>query len=101
MDAMQADKGPVPSHPRRLSRLTHSDVESTGESVVYDPETDKATVLNPVAAAIWLLCDGTRDSAAIRDEVAGHVGEGENRRQIAEDVDRALLDFVREGLIEP
>lgn len=101
MGATQADKGSVPANPRRLSRLTHSDVESTGESVVYDPETDKATVLNPVAAAIWLLCDGTRDSTAILDEVAAHAGEGVDRGRMAEDVDRALAELVREGLIEP
>ncbi|MBI5537401.1 MAG: PqqD family protein [Deltaproteobacteria bacterium] len=101
MGAMQSDKGSVPANPRRLSRLTHSDVESTGESVVYDPETDKATVLNPVAAAIWLLCDGTRDCAAIRDEVAAHAGDGVDRGQIAKDVARALAEFLREGLIEP
>lgn len=46
--------------------------------VVYDPLSDRTLLLNPVAAAILDLCDGTRDAhavaAALRDELVGAPG---------------------------
>jgi len=86
--------------PTRPKRLVHSEIEATAESIVYDPDTRKVTVLNPVAGAIWLLCDGTRDRDAICDWLAQSFPDTP-RGQIVEDVTRALRDFVAEGLLDP
>jgi hypothetical protein len=95
------DKTSLPEHPRRFAHLMHSDIEATGESVVYNPSTDKATVLNPVAAAIWLLCDGTRDQAAICDELEQDLEKRVTRARLCEDLQKVLREFVCEGLLEP
>ena len=39
--------------------------ELEGETLVYDLGNHKAHCLNRAAAAVWRLCDGTRDEAAL------------------------------------
>jgi hypothetical protein len=46
-----------------------------GETLVYDVERHRAHCLNRPAALIWSACDGTRDSAAIADELAASLPE--------------------------
>jgi|GEM_PF-2980172 len=46
--------------PRRRRNLTLTEIEPTGESVLVDPRGERATVVTPLAAEVWLLCDGTR-----------------------------------------
>lgn len=59
---------PAPSRPRRFRslRLEESDVGF----LVRDPERSTAHLLNPTAAVIFELCDGTRDSDAIAATIA-------------------------------
>src|SRR4051812_31618787 len=60
------------SRPRPCRRTDGLLVERVaGETLVYDVERHRAHCLNRPAALIWSACDGTRDSAAIADEVAG------------------------------
>jgi hypothetical protein len=86
--------------PRRRSDLTVSEIEHTGESIVVDSHGDRAVVLNPLAAVVWLLCDGHRDLDAICDEIAGHFAGAVERDRVTQDVRSLLIDFEREGLLE-
>ena len=40
------------------------------ELLVYDLRSHRAHSLNPIAAAVWRACDGTKDVAAIADAVS-------------------------------
>jgi|SRR5436853_1400103 hypothetical protein len=44
--------------------------ELSDELVLYDPESDRAYLLNRSAAAIWDLCDGTRSLEEIARELS-------------------------------
>ena len=50
-------------NPRRLESLEINEAEDG--LVIYDPATDMVHHLNPSAAVIFDLCDGTRDPDAI------------------------------------
>jgi Coenzyme PQQ synthesis protein D (PqqD) len=51
------------NNPRRLESLEVNEAEDG--LVIYDPATDMVHHLNPSAAVIFDLCDGTRDPDAI------------------------------------
>ncbi len=59
------------------------------ETVVYDLRNERAHCLNRSAAAIWRLCDGRRDLAALVDEA---------RRTVDPGVDEALVRSALEQL---
>ena len=63
-----------------------------GGYVAYDPARDRLHRLNPIAALLAELCDGSRMSEAIR-ELAGPVPEGQ-----AGEIDRWIDDGVKAGL---
>lgn len=87
--------------PRRRDELNYSDIEDTGEAVLVSPATERAVVLNPTAAAIWLLCDGKRDEAAIAAELAADLGEAAPPlTRLEQDVRTVLQDFVQNELVE-
>lgn len=86
--------------PRRRSDLELGDIEETGESILVDPRGGKATVLNELATIVWLLCDGVRDAAAIRDEIlATRASLGVAPEQLGADVARILAALEAEGLV--
>jgi hypothetical protein len=87
-------------HPKRRSDLTFSEIEHTGESILVDAGGERAVVLNPLAAVVWLLCDGHRDVGGICDEIVDHFGDAVKRQSVAEDIRSLLTDFEREGLLE-
>jgi coenzyme PQQ synthesis protein D (PqqD) len=67
------------------------------ELVLYDPETDKAYLLNRSAAAIWDLCDGERSMPELAAELAGGVPGEILLQEVASAVER----LYAEGLLEP
>jgi len=73
--------------------------ELDDEVVVFDPVSSNAHNLNPTAAAILLLCDGTRDPGEIAREVARTFSVDEEKARA--DVAKALEEFQTRGLIEP
>jgi hypothetical protein len=84
--------------PRRRSDLVVGDLNDGAETALLNLESREVTNLNATAAAIWYLCDGVRDVAAIADEVSGAfpqvdraVVEADVRRMIAQLKDRGLL----------
>jgi len=87
--------------PRRRRDLTLTEIEQTGESVLVDARGERATVITPLAAVVWLLCDGARGEEAIGDEIAAHFGAAVDRARVDADVRAVLGAFAREGLLEP
>jgi len=87
--------------PRRRRDLTLTEIEHTGESVLVDPGGERAVVITPLAAVVWLLCDGERSVDAIRDELADHFGDAVDRARVEADLRAVLGAFAREGLLEP
>ena len=73
--------------------------ELEDETLVYDLGNHKAHCLNRAARAVWRLCDGTRDEAALArllgKELAGGADEDVVRLALR-DLDRARL--LRESL---
>lgn len=69
------------------------------ELVVCDPEREEVVVLNPMAAAIWDLCDGTRTAEEIADEVVAALSV--ERGRVLSDVEAFLNDMTRRGFIVP
>lgn len=53
--------------------------------------------LNPTAAVVWLLCDGTRDLAALAEAVARDFGLSDPP---TEDVREALALLAARGLVQ-
>ncbi|MCI0341148.1 MAG: PqqD family protein [Planctomycetales bacterium] len=86
--------------PRRRDELLLEEIEETGEVVLVDSAGDRAAVLNATAAAVWLLCDGTRDAAAIADEIVATLGEkAPAPERVSADVERCLAELRRERLL--
>ena len=83
-------------HPRRVESLEVN--EADDGLVVYDPARDQVHHLNPSAAVIFDLCDGSRDLEAIAAVLADVYGLPEPPVTEA----RAGLDELAErGLILP
>jgi hypothetical protein len=87
-------------HPRRRPDLTFAEIEQTGESVLVDGRESRGTVLTPLAAVVWLLCDGERSVAAITEEICERYAGDVDRERVAADVRAAVDSFAREGLLE-
>ena len=87
----------LPERPRSRDDLIYRHVDD--DFVVYDPVTDRTSLLNVSAAVFLDLCDGTRTLGEIASAVADvFPAEGED---LEEDVTSTLKDFVAKGLIEP
>jgi len=69
------------------------------ELVLYDPRQGQGFVLNPTAARIWSLCDGSRTVAAVAAELAAAYALGDE--QALSDVCACLEDLRRAGLLRP
>ncbi len=88
--------------PRRRDDLLVQPIEATDEALLVDPQRDVAVVLNPLATAVWLLCDGQREPADICAVIAAELGtKAPAPAQLAADVAAAVADFERENLLWP
>jgi hypothetical protein len=68
------------------------------EFAILDPDGQVIHVLNPTAAAVWVLCDGTQDLPAIAREVAAAFGTAADAALQA-DVAGAVSAFAERGLL--
>lgn len=66
------------------------------EAVVYDSESAEAHCLKPLAAAVFMQCDGQRSVAEISGLVSGQLGEDVS----ADDVEDALAQLREHGLLQ-
>jgi hypothetical protein len=68
------------------------------EYAILDSAGEVVHVLNATAAAVWLLCDGAHDVAAIAREVATLFQSGP-MNDVVEDVRGAITAFTERGLL--
>ncbi|HEX2252190.1 MAG TPA: PqqD family protein [Thermoanaerobaculia bacterium] len=85
------------THRRPLRRPGLVERELPGELVLYDPQSDRAWLLNRTAAAVWDLADGATPLAAIAAELTAALGvPAEQARQ---DVLEAVRHLAGEGVL--
>ncbi len=84
--------------PRRRSDLVVADLNGGEETALMDPVTNQVVSLNTTAAAVWYLCDGTRDAAAIAGEVLD-LFPGLDRASVEADIRRVLDQLAERGLL--
>lgn len=66
---------------------------------LYDPQTEQVVVLNGTASDVWRLADGTHTIEEITALLAASYQV--NPESIASDVEKAVEEFSKAGLIEP
>jgi pyrroloquinoline quinone biosynthesis protein D len=66
--------------------------------VIYDPSNGRAYVLNPTAALIWELCDGSMTIEGMADELKQEYGLEDET--VLADVEALIAQLERAGLLE-
>lgn len=69
-----------------------------GDGTLLIVERGRITELNLLGGEIWKLCDGTRDAAAIVDELLPRFEVG--RDELSRDVAEFVADLVSRGWLE-
>ncbi len=72
--------------------------EIGGEYVVYDAESQRAHRLNPVAAAVWRNCDGTRSEEVLTERVSREL-DSCDPDEVEALVELALIELRSAGLL--
>lgn len=70
-----------------------------GESLVLTPLGERAIVLNPVATAVWHLCDGARTLEQLAQFVAEHFGNV-SAAQVCADTTPLIDELITAGVLE-
>ena len=83
------------SPPRRVGRVEEYEID--GEIVLYDPKRNRTHVLNPTAAVVWRLCDGSRHFQQLADDMAALFDE--DPQVIKQDLSRVLEELGRAHLL--
>lgn len=81
--------------PERAPNISEYEVED--ETVLYDPRSDSAHVLNPTAAIVWWLCDGDHK---VKD-IARELGDLYDKEpdSVRDDVTEIIEGFLSSRLI--
>lgn len=88
------------SCPRRRPELTFEEIEETGELIVTDSAADRASVLNPTAGFVWLLCDGVGDARTIARELIATLGDAAPAlERVTADVESFLEELAAKDLL--
>ncbi len=82
---------------RPVTRTDVAAVEVDGEWVVYDPRTGDTAVLNPSAATIWAMLDGSVTAAEVSEEIAQ--AHGLEPAEVAAQVRELIGDLAERGLL--
>jgi PqqD family protein of HPr-rel-A system len=82
--------------PRRKKGLVIDEIDA--DLLVYDPKSDHLHLLNATASTIWELCDGSRASQEIVEEIVKHFSS--ENHDIKAQVEGALQQLYEKGLIE-
>ena len=72
--------------------------DAGGEGTLLIVERGRITELNLLGGEIWKLCDGTRDAAAIVEELLPRFEVG--RDELSRDVAEFVADLVARGWLE-
>lgn len=81
--------------PRRVGRVAQHEID--GEIVLYDPKRNRVHTLNPTAAVIWQLCDGSRTIDQLADDMA--ILYGMDLSLIKRDLSQVLREFETSHLL--
>ena len=81
--------------PRQVDGLDISPVEDG--AIIHDREADRVHYLNPTAALVLELCDGSSDAAEIARLLQGHFALAEPPLS---DVEALLSQLLDEGLVQ-
>ncbi len=81
--------------PEQQPDITESQVED--EIVLFDPRVDAAHILNPTAALVWWLCDGTKKPTQIVEEVGKLIDDPPD--SLDDDVRGTINEFVSLNLV--
>lgn len=68
------------------------------ETLLYNPENDKVTVLNETAAAVWEMCDGEHTLSSIEAEIRDKFNPPSGH-DVAEDVRETVTRFQQDGIL--
>ena len=79
---------------RRRSNVTFTEIEETGEAVLFIPAEQRAVVVNATAAIVWLLCNGERDAAALAAELGTAIGSAVPVDDVREILDQLTAEGV-------
>lgn len=74
------------------------ETEVDGDISLYDPTSERVTVLNGTASDVWRLADGDHTVAEITDLLASSYGV--EPASIALDVMTVVTQFIEAGLID-
>ena len=89
-------KEELPFHPLRRADMIFRKIE--GEFVVYGPAIDRSALLNPTAAMVLELCDGSHAPEQIASQMAETFSL--SPEQLQADVDAALSQFSENGFLD-
>jgi len=67
------------------------------ELLLYDSQRNRTHYLNPTAAVIWELCDGTRTPQEIAEEILKVLPV--DRERVLSDVERTLHQFAQKHIL--
>ena len=81
--------------PRRRSDLIERELPA--ELILYDPENDRAFLLNRTSAAIWDLCDGQHSADRIAGQIALHCDVAV--KTVLQDVNESIARFIDQALL--
>ena len=85
------------SRPRAREDLVFRQLDD--EWVVFDPETERLHVLNITSSLVWAHCTGEYTFDDIVKEVAGAFSDPVDPERVASDVESALSEFSKAGLL--
>ncbi|MBN1593743.1 MAG: PqqD family protein [Candidatus Coatesbacteria bacterium] len=79
---------------------THLEKSQMGnETLLYNSENDKVTVLNKTAAAVWERCDGKHTIEQIAEDLRKAFNAPEDC-DVASDVEAAIKTLREDGILE-
>ena len=81
--------------PEQQPEITETQVED--DIVLFDPRVDAAHILNPTAALVWWLCDGTRKPTEIVEEVGRLIDNPPD--SLDDDVRQTIKEFAGLNLV--
>ncbi len=81
--------------PRRVGRVVQHEID--GEIVLYDPKRNRVHTLNPTAAVVWQLCDGSRAADQLAEDMA--ILYDKDLSVIKQDLSQVLKEFEKSHLL--
>jgi hypothetical protein len=83
----------------RYRRKDLEEVELGEELILLEATGQRLHRLNSTASAVWRLCDGKRDVSMIAASLAQEFN-GASGKEVQTEVQAALLDMVRMGILD-